>query len=441
MKIKGYIRAILFLLLFLILFSCFSYTVVALDAPSEKDYKNVDAVFMYDITHNKVISEYNADEVLYTSASAKVMMGLLLSEKLADRLDEKVTITSKMLDGVKGYSSSPRLAAGEKISIEDLLYMAICASYNDAAYILSYVAYTSPSELVEEMNLRAAAVGATNTKYVNILGYPDDDAMKTTARDVYKIAKMAYENENYMMFAGAKKHTVSKTNMQDKRYIVNRNELIYSTNYSYVNKNCVGMSVGCSSDEAGWSVICGVEDEGVKYITVVLGGKEDDKSIYAYDVASNLATYVSNEYNYVRAYKSGDEVGMTSIGLTGLDTKDAAYLASSDLNLYLPSNADMENDVSYETVFISDNINAPIEAGTKIGVLRAVYNGEIVGECDLVLEKSYEKNGIMAFIQALFDYTHSRAFFASIVIFILGFIIAIIYYKRKMRVFDRHLRR
>ena len=129
------------------------------------------------------------------------------------------------------------------------------------------------------------------------------------------------------------------------------------------------------------------------------------------------------------------------MGLTALNTDNAPYLAAEDLNIYVSSDIDLHKDVTYKVHYTQKNIKAPIAAGTKIGVMQAIYNGQIIGECDLVLEESYERNAIMGFIQSLFDYTQSRAFVASIVFFVISFALTVIYLRVRASRFNRRIRK
>lgn len=445
MKNKQIIKIFVASLLLIILLSVTLLPAFATeDASPDIDFSGVGSVYMYDITHNAALFDYNSDAVLNTSTSAKIMMGLLLCEALEGRLDETVTVTSSMLDGVRGSCMKPNLTAGEEISINSLLYAALCGSYNDAAYVLADIAFGDRSELVAAMNKRAAELGANNTKYTNPLGYPDNAEMKTTAKDVLKIAREAQKNELYMRYVSAEKYTCEKTNKSDKRYIYNRNSLVSGNTYSYYyNSRCIGMNAGYSGEDGGWSVVTSVNDEGVEYIVIVLCGREsaDETEVYAYSIVNKLVDYVCDKYNYVRIYKKGQEVGMTTVGLTALNTDNAPYLAAEDLNIYVSSDIDLHKDVTYKVHYTQKNIKAPIAAGTKIGVMQAIYNGQIIGECDLVLEESYERNAIMGFIQSLFDYTQSRAFVASIVFFVISFALTVIYLRVRASRFNRRIRK
>jgi len=405
--------------LFIILASILSVIpAVAVDTP---EVDGGEAIVLYDKTHKRYIVEENGFAMLNTSTSAKIMMGLIACETLADRLDQTVTISEDMISGASGYSMS--LSVGERIKIEDLLYGAICGSYNDAAYALAYLC--GGSGFVDMMNSRALELGAKATNYVNPIGYPDSSSMITTAYDTLKIALAASDNELYMNICSAVRHTVKATNKSDERTIYNRNYLVCSaTNGSYYNAKCKGLNAGCSGEAGGWSIVTLIEDDGAEYICVLLGGKEnaDGSEIYAYDSVNTLANWVCKTYDDYTIFPAGAQVGTTDIGLVGVTTNDAPYVTAGDLTVYVPAGC----EVSYH-IEIDNDLKAPIEAGTVIGKVIATADGDKVGEVDLLLKNSYEANSIMVVIDKIGSYTMSRAFVATIICFVVLLAAVLIY--------------
>lgn len=396
-------------------------TVLPAAAVESPEVDGGEAIVLYDKTHKRYVVEENGFAMLNTSTSAKIMMGLIACETLANRLDQTVTITEEMISGASGYSMS--LSVGERIKIEDLLYGAICGSYNDAAYALAYIC--GGSKFVDMMNDRALELGAKNTTYVNPIGYPDSSSMITTAYDTLKIALAASDNELYMTVCSAVRHTVVQTNKNAERTIYNRNYLVCSaTNGSYYNAKCKGMNAGYSGEAGGWSIVTLIEDDGAEYICVVLGGKEsaDGSEIYAYDSVNTLANWVCKTYNDYTIFPAGAQVGTTDIGLVGIATNDAPYVAAGDLTVYVPAGC----EVSYY-VEIDKDLKAPIEAGTVIGKVVVTADGEKVGEVDLLLKNSYEANSIMVVIDKIGSYTMSRAFIATVICFVVLLASVLIY--------------
>ncbi len=396
-------------------------TVLPAAAVESPEVDGGEAIVLYDKTHKRYIVEENGFAMLNTSTSAKIMMGLIACETLSDRLDQTVTITEDMISGASGYSMS--LKVGEKIKIEDLLYGAICGSYNDAAYALAHIC--GGSGFVDMMNDRALELGAKNTTYVNPIGYPDSSSMITTAYDTLKIAIAASDNELYMSICSAVRHTMAQTNKSAERVIYNRNYLVCSaTTGSYYNAKCKGLNAGYSGEAGGWSVVTLIEDDGAEYICVLLGGKEnaDGSEIYAYESVNTLANWVCKTYDDYTIFPAGAQVGTTNIGLVGVTTNDAPYIAADDLTVYVPAGC----EVSYH-VEIDKDLKAPIAEGTVIGKVIATADGDKVGEVDLLLKNSYEANSIMVVIDKIGSYTMSRAFVATVICFVVLLAAVLIY--------------
>jgi D-alanyl-D-alanine carboxypeptidase (penicillin-binding protein 5/6) len=410
--------ALIFTLLFIL-------TVLPVSSASSDDTPNISATsaLLYDKTHGKYIVEKNAFAMVNTSTSAKITMGLLACEMLGDRLEERVTVTEEMIAEASGYRMN--LKVGELIAIKDLLYGAICGSYNDAAYVLAHVCGTNSQGFVEMMNSRALELGAKNTKYVNPLGYPDNAAMITTAYDTLKIALAASENELYMEICSAVKHTVPATNKTDERQFYNRNHLVSSAaNASYYNPKCKGMNAGYSGEAGGWSIVTLAHDDGADYICIVLGGKEsaDGSEIYAYDDVNTLVNNACKTYNNYTVFPAGAQLGTTKIPLTLGEA--SAYIAADDLIIYIPTEG---NSSIYRSIELEKDLKAPLEAGTKIGKVTVTFNGEKIGECDILLKESCEANGVMVVIAALGAYTTSRAFAATLVCFAVLLVAVFVY--------------
>lgn len=426
------------LIIFTTLISVFSIVPVSAEgAPEKPQISGCEALLLYDKTHEKYVIEENAGAILNTSTSAKVAMGLIACEELGKRLDETVTVTGEMLSEASG--SQIGLKVGEVINIRDLLYHAICGSYNDAAYVIAHVVGGSSQGFVEMMNLRVREIGTKNTTYVNPLGYPDSEGMATTAYDVLKIALAASENKLYMEISSAISY-----NTASGLHKYNRNHLISSSQYiQYHNSRCFGMNAGYSGAKGGWSIVTLIRDKekiggDVDYICVLLGGKEseDGSAIYAFEDVNRVANWACNSFENKTVFPKGRELGKAKIALTM--GGDVAYETASELVAYVPKGG---GTVSWKPVF-NDNLRAPLKAGDVIGKAVATLDGERVGECDIVLTEDCEANGVMKIIDLLGQYTKSRAFIASVIFFVVAMIAVFVYkYFNRYTVTGRYTRR
>lgn len=95
-------------------------------------------------------------------------------------------------------SSKCGLAAGDVLTVRDLLYGLLLVSGNDAANVLAEYYSGSIDKFAEEMNREAKALGATQSHFVNANGLPDDDHY-TTIYDMYLIFQAAIQTQDLLI--------------------------------------------------------------------------------------------------------------------------------------------------------------------------------------------------------------------------------------------------
>ena len=84
---------------------CAIFSFLPFSASAEIDHPSLDsarAVILYSPIGDKILVSKNPDEIIYPSATAKIISGLILCEAFADRLTESVTLSSEMLKGTTG---------------------------------------------------------------------------------------------------------------------------------------------------------------------------------------------------------------------------------------------------------------------------------------------------------------------------------------------------
>lgn len=158
---------------------------------------------LIDGSTGKVLYEKAADEKAYPASTTKIMTALIIIETL-NRYGSPISQMTEVpacAEGIEG--SSLYLQAGEKISIEDLLYGLMLVSGNDAAVALAEIIGGSQEEFVEMMNIRAAELGCSNTNFMNPNGLFDENHY-TTARDMAVIAREAMKHETFRKIVAAR---------------------------------------------------------------------------------------------------------------------------------------------------------------------------------------------------------------------------------------------
>jgi D-alanyl-D-alanine carboxypeptidase len=150
------------------------------------------------------------------------------------------------------------LRVGEKMTVEAALQAMIVISGNDVAVVLAEAIAPSHAAFVERMNVTAARLGMTRTKFSNANGLPATDQV-TTARDMAKLASAVVRD--YPQYA----HFWSMLETQvGKRRLYTHNGIL--TKYAGAD----GMKTGFICD-SGFNVVASATRDGHKLIAVVLG--------------------------------------------------------------------------------------------------------------------------------------------------------------------------
>ncbi|MBO5415922.1 MAG: D-alanyl-D-alanine carboxypeptidase [Clostridia bacterium] len=438
MKKRFFIRAICLLFLCASLILC-SLVSVSSSSYSEglPDVSRAKNVYFANLETGKVLLKKNPDGAIAPASTVKIMTGLLALEHFEGKLDTPVTITAAMLSASEG--TSMRLAEGDVISAEELIYGVVCGGCNDAAYALAYAVSGSVSDFVALMNQRAYSLGAENTRYTNPTGW-DDAKMVTTLTDTVRIAKEALDNERYMEISSAVSRNVSFISDKEDYTLNNRNALI-SSYYAqgYTNKYADGMIAGMT-DNGGYCVVTRATIGDASYLCVVMGANEKGDTINSFAIANDLIAYAAYNLGFVPIMKKGEYICDIPVDFALTQTKkgessepEVSAVTGADARVYIPLSADTENEISYKYYLYSDRLSAPLTEGTRVGGVDFYYNGEIVDTVPLVLHKSVDVNSFTLKIDEIKNFITGRTVIISLLCFLILFFIWFYFFDYKKR--------
>ena len=171
------------------------------------------------------------DSILYAkNPSAKLppasTVKLVTAMVALDRLDPSTKVQVSRY-AVAARSIKPRLAAGDELTISDLLHLALMKSINSAAVALAEAAGGSENAFVELMNQKAAEIGANDTHFVTASGLPKGKQY-TTARDLAIILKKALTYPLIKDIIGKKEWVVTTTAGREL-YLENTDSLLWTS--------------------------------------------------------------------------------------------------------------------------------------------------------------------------------------------------------------------
>ena len=433
MKIK--ILKILSLLVTVVaLLSCATVNVCAFDEADELGIEidsKAGAIYLYSYDAERVLLCTQPDKKIAPASSAKIMTGLVACEMYSSRLDDTVEITEDMLRGHTG--ASMNLRVGMTVTLRDLLYGTVCGGNNDAATALAIACSGSIDAFVTEMNFFAEHLYMQNTHYENPTGH-DAEGAYTTLSDTALLVHKAAKNKNYMEASSAAYFDFTPQGGQTVT-INNRNALVNRFSATgYTNKYVKGIISG-NTDEGGYVLAAYAEKVDARYLCLIMGAQADSEHIYSYYTANRVLDYVFDEYAYVKAMNSGEELLQMPVALSISDGKEAILkcVLKDDLYVFVDTDIDAKKDLRYVTYLHSDELSAPITQGSIIGGVD-VYCGDIlVGQGDIVASEDIEPNFILYTLSVMRKVLLSRWFVLAVIIFIPLLIVYLCIYAKHSR--------
>jgi len=376
---------------------------------TEPSLDAVSALILYHPQTDTILQKKNEDISLPAGPTVKLLSGLLFCEQLGDRLGDRVYITKDMIEGSAGYRY--HLKAGEEYSVKDLLYLALCGSYNDAYDVLAYFIAENEKGFLKLMAERATALGATDSSFLEVSGVKDNS--QTTATDLLRIALAAQKNELYMQLTSTLRYQLANGNA-----IKNRNELISSN--TYYNANCKGMSAG-STERAGNCVITTVNNGKEVYLCVLLGGSDGQNGEnYGYETVNRLVKWVYSTYAYIEVITPDTPICTIPVTVSDLTT-ELEVRTNTTLSYYLPAGVELGKDVTYSIRLLHTSLEAPVSEGVMVGYVAVLWNGKTLGTVPLYTVGSAERSSFVSSLKRIQALTEGRVFRAGAIFFVLTF--------------------
>lgn len=227
------------------------------------------AAFMINDTTQEVLYANNVYERIYPASTTKLMTALL-ALKYADLSEQ--TIVSEDNAGITVYGAKLcGLKKGDTMTLETLLNCLLVYSGNDAGVAIAEHMYGSEEAFVDKMNEEAAAIGATNTHFMNSHGLHDTNHY-TTAYDMYLIFKECLEYDIFKTMIHQKEYTATITaadGTQKNAKYETTNMFLLGTREAPEGVTVFGGKTGSTSDAGDCLVLYSQSNDGQGYICSV----------------------------------------------------------------------------------------------------------------------------------------------------------------------------
>jgi D-alanyl-D-alanine carboxypeptidase len=316
-----------------------------------------------DADTGKILYERDAHTRRGMASTTKIMTALVALEQVP--LDRLVTVDPRAC-GVEG--SSVYLYAGERITMETLLYALMLQSANDAAEAIAYEVAGSVEGFADLMNRKADALGLTATHFDNPHGL-DGETHYTTAYELALIAACAMENEIFAEIVSTVKKSVPLHDGEISRLLVNHNRLLREYG------DIIGVKTGYTK-KCGRTLVSAAQRDGVRLICVTLDDGNDwldHRSLLDYGFSLYREITLSEKISY-EIPVCGGEKSCVTVGTRGV------------LTAFLPENHGEIRVVTEMPRFLY----AGVREGDIVGRVVFYADGAEVGEAYLYAEHSVQ---------------------------------------------------
>ena len=363
---------------------------------------------LIDLDVNKILYEKNAYQKMYPASTTKVLTAILTIEKCD--LNAEVLVSYWAVHSVGNNYSKAKVAAGEILTVNDLLASMMVGSANDSAYVLAqYMANdcsnTYPSDSSDEskvafeksiasfgnmMTNKAKEIGCINSNFVNPNGMHADNHY-SCAYDLALIGQYAYSKDTIKKIGMLDTFTLPNTDKYtgNARTESGTNLLMKQGKATYY-EYCTGLKTGYTSS-AKSCLIATAEKGDRRLLCVVLYSDGTDREADC----KTLFEYGFNKYEY-SVLASKDDVAQTisMINATS-DTRELNAIVKDDIKILINKDEDKTIDINPETS-ITKRL-APVKKGDVIGKISYTVNG-VKYESVLIAEHDVEVRNYFIYI-------------------------------------------
>ena len=314
-----------------------------------------------------VLYEKDAHTPLPPASVTKIMTLLLVMEALdAGRIGWDDTVTASEAAAAKG-GSQVYLAAGEQMSLQEMLKSVVVVSANDCATALAEHVAGSEAAFVELMNRRAQELGMENTHFVNCTGLddePDAETHLTTAYDIALMSRALLKHDEIRDYT-----TIWMDSVRNGEFgLANTNKLVR------FYQGTTGLKTGYTS-AAGHCLSASAERDGVEFIAVVLHCATSGERFQA---AKQLLDYGFANYTLAQP---DPETEIPPVPVV-LGTAEAIVPVPDNDDPVLIEKGQAAGITT--RVEVADQVRAPVEAGQRLGTLTLQSDGAPLAAIPLV---------------------------------------------------------
>ena len=364
------------------LLTFFVFCLMTVNANAAFDIQARTAI-LQDFLSGEILYEKEPDKSIYPASMTKIMTAIVAFDLLKSgdlNLDDKFIVSEKAWRLSQAGYSSMFIMVGDEISVENLLRGIIVASGNDACIALAEGIAGTEEEFALMMTAKAAEIGMVDTNFANSSGINNPNNV-STVKDILMMSHYLIKEfpEEYRYFS-EKEFTWDRTG-GDPITQGNRNPLLYK------NFGVDGIKTGYLAVEK-YSLASSVIRNGRRLIAV--GSGFESKNARSKE-SKKLLTWGLTNFDLIEIAKSKEPIEKIDVWL-GKREQVSVYV-KNDIYKTIPK-------ARKRLLKVSLNYNGPVQAPIKkddvLGVLKVVYDGELLDEYEILAFDDVKKLNVFS---------------------------------------------
>lgn len=318
----------------------------------------------------------NMNERHSMASTTKIMTAVIALEKC--KMDEIVVVSA---EAANQEGSAAYISEGDQICMKDMLYGLMLNSGNDAAFAIAEHISGNTKDFAKLMNQKAELLGLKDTHFVNPSGL-DDSEHYTTAWDLAMLARYAMNNSDFREIVAAQTYQIKPVNSEDVLYCSNHNKMLH------LYEGSTGIKTGYTK-KTGRCLVSSAQRNDMEFIAVTLGAPND------WNEHSQMLDYAFSEYYPKRVIEKNSRLKIAEI-----NGEKYSFVAAENFTVPLKEN----EGCSVEVVsHVAEGLKAPINKGEKVGYAEIKYNGNRIGDVDIIAKEDIIGNDGINIKNSFFD--------------------------------------
>lgn len=337
--------------------------------------KEAKSAVLMDATTGNILFEKDSHEKLPMASITKIMTMLLIMQSIDEgklKLSDHVKV-SEYASSMGG--SQIFLEPGETMTVNDMLKGIAIASANDACVAMAEHMYGTEEAFVKKMNEKAKELGMHDTHFVNCNGLPAENHY-SSANDIALMSKALLKYPEITKWTSVYSDYLRKDSA-NPLWLVNTNKLVR------FYEGADGLKTGYTG-EARYCLSATAKRDGFRVIAVVMG--EPKPKVRNAEVTSML-NWAFSQYTSRILYQDGQYV--TSVPVKRGKLKEIKAASQEALGFITQKGSSPKVETKYEF----SPLQAPIQQGQKVGMIRVFVNGTCVAQSPLIAMENVERAG------------------------------------------------